>query len=314
MSEEKKATWFKRLKNSLQKTSSKISDGLSTLLTKKKLDQDVLDTLEEILISADLGVKTAQNLVQNLKRERFNQEVSLEEVKIHLADQIADILSSHSHSLPFFGGQKPHISLIVGVNGSGKTTTIAKLSAGLQQTHQLSIRLAAGDTFRAAAIEQLAVWAERLNIPLVQHPAGSDPASVAFSAIQEAQCANDDLLFIDTAGRLHNKKDLMDELTKIKRVIQKLDPSAPHSCLLILDASTGQNAFAQVRTFMECIQVSGIIMTKLDGTAKGGVIVGLAEEFQLPIYAIGIGETVEDLRIFDAKAFSYALVGVELES
>jgi fused signal recognition particle receptor len=304
-----KKGWFIRLKEGLKRSSSRLSEGISSILTKRKLDQEILDELEELLIAADLGVATARQVVDSLKRQRFNQDISDDELRAFVAEEIQKILQPLAQPLTLVSS-KPHVILVVGVNGSGKTTTIGKL-AKYWQTQGKTVALAAGDTFRAAAVEQLKVWAERLKVPIMVGQENGDPASLAFEALQTAQKEGTDILLIDTAGRLHNKEGLMAELAKIHRVLQKLDPSCPHSCLLVLDATIGQNAHNQVEMFSQTAGVTGLVMTKLDGTARGGVLVALAERFKLPIYAIGIGEGVDDLRPFDAESFAKSLLGVD---
>lgn len=301
--------WWGKLKQGLKKSSDRLGQGLKSLITKKKLDQDTLDELEELLITSDLGVEAASHLTRELAREKMDREVSLDEVKSILAQSISTILHPYAQELTPEINKKPYIILVVGVNGSGKTTTIGKLGKFFQDQGR-KVHFAAGDTFRAAAVEQLVTWGNRLHIPVTSQPQGSDAASLAYDAIQQAQNDQADILLIDTAGRLHNKSQLMDELKKIVRVIQKLDPTAPHSTLLVLDATIGQNAFNQVQTFKEMVGVNGLIVTKLDGTAKGGVVVGLAEKFHLPIYALGVGEQVKDLRAFNAQDFANNLVGL----
>ncbi len=302
-------SWWGKLKQGLKKSSDRLGQGLKDIIVKRRLDQETLDGLEELLITSDLGVEAAALLTGELAREKLDREVSIEEVKSVLAQSISRILQPFAKELCPDLNRKPYIILVVGVNGSGKTTTIGKLGKYFQdQGHK--VHFAAGDTFRAAAVEQLLVWGDRLNIEVTTQPQGSDAASLAYQAIQEAHEAQADILLIDTAGRLHNKNQLMDELKKVIRVIQKLDPSAPHSTLLVLDATIGQNAFAQVQTFKEMVGVNGLIVTKLDGTAKGGVVIGLAEKFHLPIYALGVGEQAQDLRPFNAQDFANNLVGL----
>jgi fused signal recognition particle receptor len=301
--------WWGKLKQGLKKSSDRLGQGLKSLIIKKRLDQETIDELEELLIASDLGVEAAAHLTRELAREKLDREVSLEEVKGVLAQSISQILTPYTQELQPNLAHKPHIILVVGVNGSGKTTTIGKLGKFFQDQGR-KLHFAAGDTFRAAAVEQLMVWGNRLNIPVTTQPQGSDAASLAFEATQRAQQEGADILLIDTAGRLHNKNQLMDELKKVIRVIQKLDPSAPHTTLLVLDATIGQNAFAQVQTFKEMVGVNGLVVTKLDGTAKGGVVVGLAEKFHLPIYALGVGEQAQDLRSFNAQDFANNLVGL----
>jgi len=310
MSEEnQKRGWFKKLKDGLKKSSTKLTSGITSVITKRKLDDDVLEELEDLMIMSDLGVEVSAKVTQSLAKKRFNQDVIDEEVKTFFANEISEILEPYAKPLTPNPEQTPHVILVVGVNGSGKTTTIGKLAHYWQQQNH-KVHIAAADTFRAAAVEQLGVWANRSQIPMTKGPQGCDPASVAFEALQKAKQENADILMIDTAGRLHNKTDLMDELAKIKRVIQKLDDAAPHSCLLVLDATTGQNAHSQVEIFKSIAHLTGLIVTKLDGTARGGVVVSLAQKFELPIHAIGVGEGVDDLRPFEAKAFSENLMGL----
>lgn len=307
---QEKKGWFKRLKDGLKSSSTKLSDGISGIFTKRKLDQEMLDELEELLIMSDIGVSTASFLVSTLKKERFNQDVSVEEVKNFLADQLTSMLKPYERPiLPEKTGDL-FVMLIVGVNGSGKTTTIAKLSHHFQM-HDLSVRLAAADTFRAAALDQLQVWAKRVNVPVTLGALNSDPSGVAYESLELALKEKRDILMIDTAGRLHTKKDLMDELAKMRRVLKKLAPDAPHACLLVLDATTGQNAYAQVEHFSAATPIDGLIVTKLDGTAKGGVLVGIVNKFKTPVYAIGVGEGLDDLKDFSAPSYASALLGLE---
>ena len=304
-----RAGWFRRLRQGLSRSSSKLTGGIAAIFTKRKLDDAAIEALEELLIGADLGVATAGALTQNLRRTRFGKDVSDAEVRGALAADIARILEPVAKPLAIDPARKPHVVLVVGVNGSGKTTTIGKLAA-LQRAAGHRVMLAAGDTFRAAAVEQLKIWGERAGAPVISRPAGADAAALAYDALVEARAAGADLLLIDTAGRLHNKADLMAELAKVVRVIKKLDPSAPHDCLLVLDATTGQNAHAQVEIFRAMVEVTGLIVTKLDGSAKGGVLVGLAAGFGLPVHAIGVGETIDDLRPFAAQDFADSLMGL----
>lgn len=301
-------TWFKRLKDGLQKTSSRLTEGITTLITHRKLDDEMLEELEELLITSDLGTTTAHELVSTLRKKRYNQNITVEEVRAIFAKEIEALLTPHAHPLLPKGENKPYVVLVLGVNGTGKTTTIGKLAKQWKdQGYQLS--LVAGDTFRAAATEQLEVWAKRANVPLEKAPT-TDAAGLIYTALQKAKEREDDIVLIDTAGRLHTKSMLMEELKKIRRVIQKIDPSAPHATLLVLDATTGQNALTQVKVFQEAVDVSGLIITKLDGTAKGGVLVSISQQFNLPIHAIGVGETIEDLHPFSAKDFAQGLWGV----
>ncbi len=309
MADENGGGWFGRLKAGLSKSSQKLTTGITDLFTKRKLDQAALDDLEEILIQADLGVSTAMRLSGSLAKTRFDQEISPEEIKSALADEISDILEPVARPLTIDPARKPHVVLVCGVNGSGKTTTIGKL-AGQFRTEGRSVILAAGDTFRAAAVEQLIIWGERAGCPVVSRDTGSDAAGLAFDALKQAQEQNTDVLMIDTAGRLQNRKDLMAELEKIIRVIRKIDETAPHDVLLVMDATIGQNAHSQVETFKQLVDVSGLVVTKLDGSAKGGVVVALAEKFGIPVHAVGVGEGMGDLRPFEAKAFARSLMGL----
>ncbi len=306
---EEKKGFFKKLSEGLSKSSGKISTGISDIFTKKKLDAATLEQLEELLITADLGPATAAKLAQAVGKNRFDKEIAPEEIKQALADEIENILKPVEKPLDT-NAAKPFVVLMVGVNGTGKTTTIGKLAHHLKADGK-NVMLAAGDTFRAAAVEQLKVWGARNGCPVIAKETGADAASLAYEAIERAQAENADVLFIDTAGRLQNKSDLMAELEKINRVIKKKIPEAPHATILVLDATVGQNAHSQAELFKEIVNISGIIVTKLDGTAKGGVLVGLAERFALPVYAIGIGEGVDDLRPFTARDFALGLTGLE---
>jgi fused signal recognition particle receptor len=301
--------WFHRLKRGLTRSSARLTDGIAAILTKRKLDDAAIEALEELLITADLGVETAAELTASLRRSRFGKDVTDEEVRGALAADITRVLEPVAKPLAIDPSRKPHVVLVVGVNGSGKTTTIGKL-ASLYRAAGQRVMLAAGDTFRAAAVEQLEIWGERAGVPVVSRPAGTDAAALAFDALEEARAAGADLLLIDTAGRLHNKADLMAELAKVVRVVKKLDPGAPHDCVLVLDATTGQNAHAQVEIFRSMVNVTGLVVTKLDGSAKGGVLVGLARKFGLPVHAIGVGETLDDLRPFAAQDFADGLMGL----
>jgi len=276
---------------------------------RRVLDDDMLEQLEELLITADMGVDTAVRVTANLAEGRYGKRLSVPEIKQALAEEITRIMDPVARPLPLYP-RKPQVVLVVGVNGSGKTTTIGKLASQFRAAGK-SVVIAAGDTFRAAAVEQLQVWGDRAGVPVLTAPEGSDPASLAFDALTKAQDDGADLLMIDTAGRLQNRADLMEELAKIVRVIRKKDPDAPHNTLLVLDATTGQNALSQVKTFQELADVSGLVMPKLDGTAKGGVLVALADKFGLPIHAIGVGEKLDDLAPFDPEEFAAALTGSE---
>ncbi|XAT60522.1 signal recognition particle-docking protein FtsY [Rhodobacteraceae bacterium Araon29] len=277
---------------------------------RRTLDDDMLEQLEELLIASDMGVDTALRVTANLAEGRYGKKLSVEEIKQLLSDEITRIMEPVAKPLPIYP-KTPQVVLVVGVNGSGKTTTIGKLASQFRAAGK-SVVIAAGDTFRAAAVEQLQIWGERAGVPVLTAPEGSDPASLAFESITKAQAEGADLLMIDTAGRLQNRADLMEELAKIVRVIRKKDPDAPHNTLLVLDATTGQNALSQVETFKKLANVTGLVMTKLDGTAKGGVLVALADKFGLPIHAIGVGEQIDDLAPFDPEDFAKALTGQDL--
>ena len=278
---------------------------------RRELDDDMLEQLEELLIQSDMGVDTALRVTANIAEGRFGKKLSVREIKELLAAEVARIMEPVARPLPLYP-TKPQVVLVVGVNGSGKTTTIGKLASQFRAAGK-KVVIAAGDTFRAAAVEQLQVWGDRAGVPVLTAPEGSDPASLAFDAMTQAQADGADLLMIDTAGRLQNRQDLMEELAKIVRVIRKKDPDAPHNTLLVLDATTGQNAVSQVKTFQDLADVSGLVMTKLDGTAKGGVLVSLADKFGLPIHAIGVGEQIDDLSPFDPEEFAAALTGLATE-
>ena len=305
--------WLARLKSGLAKSSSRLVDGIAGVFTRRRLDAEAIQELEDVLITADLGPATAARLASGIASRRIERDVEADEVRAMLADDIAEILDPVAGELQIAGGHRPHIILVVGVNGTGKTTTIGKLAQRLVGEGR-SVVLAAGDTFRAAAIEQLGVWGERTGCPVVARESGSDASGLVFDAIETARASGADVLLIDTAGRLHNKADLMAELEKIHRVIQKLDPTAPHEVLLVLDATTGQNAVAQVETFKEMASITGLVLTKLDGTAKGGVLVALADRFGLPVRAIGVGEGIDDLQAFSARDFARNLMGLEAEA
>ena len=310
MSDTDNGGWFNRLKTGLGRSSAKLTGGIGDLFTKRKLDDEALEELEELLIGADLGVATAARLTQNLARSRFAQEVTPEEVRSALAEEAAAILEPVARPLVVDAANKPHVILVCGVNGNGKTTTIAKLAKHFVD-QGLSVNLAAADTFRAAAIEQLQVWGGRAGCPVIASELGADAAGLAYGALERTRAEGTDVLLIDTAGRLQNKANLMAELQKIVRVIKKLDDGAPHDCLLVLDATVGQNAHSQVEVFRDMVDVSGLVMTKLDGTARGGVVVALAERFGLPVHAVGVGESLDDMRPFEARAFARGLMGLE---
>ena len=299
-----KPTKTKRKKETLV---GKILGRKKVKVIKRKFDDDMLEQLEELLIASDMGVDTAMRVAANMAQGNLGSRLSTSEIKKLLADEIEQIMENVAQPLPIYP-KHPQVVLVVGVNGSGKTTTIGKLASQFKEAGK-NVVIAAGDTFRAAAVEQLQIWGDRANVPVLVAPEGSDPASLAFDALEKAQQEKADLLMIDTAGRLQNRTDLMEELAKIVRVLKKKDPEAPQNTILVLDATTGQNAISQVETFREIAEVSGLIMTKLDGTAKGGVLVALADKFGLPIHAIGVGEQIDDLAPFDPAEFAQALTG-----
>jgi fused signal recognition particle receptor len=330
-------SFFKKLRDRMFRSSDKIGEGLDALMTgaapepqpepepakpgligrllgqtetpRRVLDDAMLESLEDVLIRADMGVQTATRVTANIAEGRFGKRISTDELRAALAFEIARIMEPVARPMPIYA-KKPQVVLVVGVNGSGKTTTIGKLASQFKAAGK-SVVIAAGDTFRAAAVEQLQIWGQRAGVPVLTAPEGSDPASLAFEAMTKAEADGADLLLIDTAGRLQNRADLMEELAKIVRVIRKKDPTAPHNTLLVLDATTGQNAITQVEIFRKIADVSGLVMTKLDGTAKGGVLVSLADKFGLPIHAIGIGEQIDDLAAFDPEDFARALTGLD---
>ncbi|NUB43909.1 signal recognition particle-docking protein FtsY [Fertoebacter nigrum] len=327
-------SFFKKLRDRMFRSSDKIGEGLDALVetapaaaepprpgilgrligaepeaSRRVLDDAMLEQLEEVLIGADMGVDTALRVTANIAEGRFGRRVSTDEIKTALAAEITRIMTPVARPMPLYPS-RPQVVLVVGVNGSGKTTTIGKLASQFKAAGK-TVVIAAGDTFRAAAVEQLQVWGARAGVPVLTAPEGSDPASLAFEAMTKAQESGADLLMIDTAGRLQNRADLMEELSKIVRVIRKKDPDAPHNTLLVLDATTGQNALNQVEIFRKLADVTGLVMTKLDGTAKGGVLVALADKFGLPIHAIGVGEQIDDLAPFDPEDFARALVGLD---
>jgi fused signal recognition particle receptor len=307
---EEKTGWFKRLTAGLKKSSNAISSGVTGIFTKRKLDDETLEELEDLLITTDLGVSVAAKLTETLAKDRYDKEISDEEVKTVLADEVTKILEPVAKPLVPHADNRPHIILMAGVNGAGKTTTIGKLAKQFREEGK-SVMMAAGDTFRAAAVEQLQVWGERVGVPVITKELGTDAAALAFEAVDRAIQNNIDVLLIDTAGRLQNRNELMDELAKVVRVIGKKIPDAPHDTVIVLDATTGQNAVHQVEVFQKIANISGIVMTKLDGSARGGVLVACAEKFALPVHAIGVGESIEDLQPFKADEFAKALVGIE---
>ena len=305
-----KRSWWRRLTEGLSRTSSVLTTGITDLFTKRRLDATTLEDLEDILIQADLGLATSARIAKAVGEGRYDKQIAPEEVRSILAREVEQILTPVARPLAIDTGKKPFVVLMVGVNGSGKTTTIGKLAAKFRAEGK-SVMLAAGDTFRAAAIEQLKVWGERTGAEVVFGQQGADAAGLAFEALRKAKATGTDILLVDTAGRLQNKQGLMDELAKVVRVIRKLEPEAPHAALLVLDATVGQNAISQVEAFRHTAGVTGLVMTKLDGTARGGILVALAAQFGLPVHFIGVGESVEDLEPFSARDFARAVAGMD---
>jgi fused signal recognition particle receptor len=301
-------SWFERMRAGFRKTSDRLGDNLSGLLTRASLDAQTLDEIEEALIASDLGPETAARVRERLAGERFEKGLTEDAVRTIVAEELEKILRPAAEPLEIIAFPRPQVILVVGVNGSGKTTTIAKL-AHLFEEQDYSVLLAAGDTFRAAAIEQLRIWADRAGVPIISGPEGSDSSAIVYDGVKKATAEGIDVLIVDTAGRLQNKKDLMDELAKIRRVLGRLNPAAPHDVVLVLDATTGQNALSQIEVFREVAGVTGLVMTKLDGTARGGVLVAAAEKYGLPIHAIGVGEGMDDLRPFDPALAARAIAG-----
>ena len=302
-----KTGWLAKIRSGLSRSSEKLGSGLAVFTT-ARLDDAMLERIEEALIGADLGVGVAARVVARLREERFDKAIDEAGVRAAVAAEIEAALTAVAKPLLVTAFPRPQVILVVGVNGSGKTTTIAKLAHRFIE-QDYTVMLAAGDTFRAAATEQLKIWGERAGVPVIAGPEGGDAAGLAFNAFEQARAKGTDVLIIDTAGRLQNKSGLMDELAKIRRVLRKLSVSAPHDTVLVLDATTGQNALNQIEVFRDVAHVTGLVMTKLDGTARGGVLVAAAEKFKLPIHAIGVGEGMEDLRSFDAGDFARALAG-----
>lgn len=307
-----KVGWLSRLSAGLARTSAKLSDGITGIFTKRALDATTLDDLEDLLIEADLGIETAEKIAGTLKKGRFDKGISPDDVRQVLADEVERVLEPVARPLVINAGQKPHVILVVGVNGSGKTTTIGKLAAQFKREGRV-VMMAAGDTFRAAAIDQLKVWGQRSGCPVIARPVGSDSSGLAYDALSEATTAGCDVLLMDTAGRLQNKSALMDELEKMIRVLRKIDPSAPHDVVLVLDATTGQNALNQVEVFRQRAGVSGLVMTKLDGTARGGILVAISAKHGLPVHAIGVGEGIDDLAPFAPGEFARSIAGLSQE-
>ncbi|MAB46269.1 MAG: signal recognition particle-docking protein FtsY [Pseudomonadota bacterium] len=304
-----KQSWTDRLFGGFRKTSEKLTSNLTEVVGTARLDDATLDDVEDALILSDLGPSAAARIREKLREKRFGLEITERELKEAVAEEIAAILRPVAIPLEITAFPRPQVLLVIGVNGSGKTTTIAKL-AHLFQEDDYAVMLAAGDTFRAAAIGQLQTWAERVGVPLVRGPEGGDPASIVFDAVKKATEIGTDVLIVDTAGRLQNKRELMDELAKIRKVLGRLNPEAPHDVVLVLDATNGQNALSQIDVFKEVAGVTGLVMTKLDGTARGGVLVQAAEQYGLPIHAIGVGEKIDDLRPFDPDLVARVIAGV----
>lgn len=303
-----KSSWFSRLKQGLGKTSSKLTDGITGLFTKKKLEAATLEDLEDLLIESDLGVGTAENIITTLRKGRFDKDISADDVRAVLKCEVERVLAPVAKPLVVDSAHKPHVILMVGVNGTGKTTTIGKLAAQFRSAGK-TVMLAAGDTFRAAAIAQLRIWGERTGATVISGAEGADAAGLVYDAYTRAREEGVDVLLVDTAGRLQNKEGLMEELSKVVRVLRKIDPGAPHDVLLVLDATTGQNAMSQVEVFRDRAGVTGLVMTKLDGTARGGILVAISAKHGIPVHAIGIGEGVDDLQPFDAGEFAQAIAG-----
>lgn len=302
-------SWFQRLKSGLSKSSSKLSDGIASIFTKTKLDDETLEELEDLLLTTDIGVKTTTEIIATISQKKMEKNITPSEVKEIISDKITEILTPIAKPLMIDESLSPHVIMVCGVNGNGKTTTIGKLAKQYNDSGK-KVMLVACDTFRAAAVEQLKVWSERSKTEFVSGEPNADPASVAYKAIESAKQTGIDVVMIDTAGRLHNKLNLMQELEKINRVIRKHDETAPHDTILVLDATTGQNAHNQVKTFSEAVGLSGLIVTKLDGTAKGGVVVSLAKEHNIPVHALGVGEAIEDLQAFSPKEFANSLLSL----
>jgi fused signal recognition particle receptor len=309
-SETKKPSWWRRLSDGLKRTSSSIGTALAEFVSKRKLDRAMLEEIEDVLLRADLGTDVSARIAAAVGEGRYDKMISASDVKAIVAAEVEKVLAPVAQPLVIDGGHKPFVILMVGVNGSGKTTTIGKLAARLSGEGR-KVMMAAGDTFRAAAIEQLKVWGERTGTPVVAGAQGSDAASLAFNALSQAKAEGRDVLLIDTAGRLQNRAELMSELEKVVRVIRKVDASAPHAVLLVLDATVGQNALSQVEAFSRTAGVTGLVMTKLDGTARGGILVAVAEKHKIPVHFIGVGESVDDLAPFTAADFAQAIAGTD---
>ena len=305
-----KLSWWRRLSGGLKRTSSSLGSAVADIVTKRKLDRAMLDDIEDVLLRADLGTEVAGRIADAVGTGRYDKAISADEVKAVVATEVEKVLAPVAKPLQIDAAQKPFVILVVGVNGSGKTTTIGKLAAKYHAEGR-EVMLAACDTFRAAAIDQLAIWGGRTSSPVIAREPGADAAGVAYDALNDARVEEVDVLLVDTAGRLQNKSVLMDELQKIVRVMKKLDPAAPHAVLLVLDAGVGQNALSQVEEFSKIAGVTGLVMTKLDGTARGGILVAIAAKFGLPVHFIGVGESVEDLAPFEAREFARAIAGID---
>lgn len=301
-------SWLSRLSNGLKKSTSKITEGLTSIVTKRKLDEDMLQEIEDLLLSADVGYVTSSRLVASLKKKRFQQDITVDEVKAALSEDLTTILSPLENLINF--NEKPTVIFMVGINGSGKTTTTGKLASQWKNEGK-QVRLVAADTFRAAAVEQLTVWADRAGVPLERGADNSDAAALVYKSYEISMSQKDDILIVDTAGRLHTKSTLMEELKKIVRVTKKINEAAPHYTLLVLDANIGQNTIQQVKLFQEDVNINGLIITKLDGTAKAGIIIQLADMFKLPIFYLGVGESIEDLRPFKGSDFIENLLSIQ---
>jgi fused signal recognition particle receptor len=308
--EQAKQSWWRRLSGGLKRTSSSIGTAVADLVTKRRLDRAMVEDIEDVLLRADLGTEVAARVAAAVGEGRYDKTISADEVKAVVATEVEKVLAGVARPLAIDAANKPFVVLVVGVNGSGKTTTIGKLASWLRSEGH-KVMLAAGDTFRAAAIEQLKIWGERAGAPVIARAQGSDAAGLAFDALMAAKTDAIDVLLVDTAGRLQNKTELMGELEKVVRVMRKVDASAPHAVLLVLDATVGQNALSQVDIFQKTAGVTGLVMTKLDGTARGGILVALAEKFRLPVHFIGVGEGVDDLAPFTARDFSRAIAGID---
>ncbi len=308
--EQPKQSWWRRLSDGLKRTSSSLGTAVADLVTKRKLDRAMVEEIEDVLLRADLGTEVAARIAAAVGHGRYDKAISADEVKAVVATEVEQVLSAVAKPLVIDAARKPFVVLVVGVNGSGKTTTIGKLASKFRAEGR-KVMLAAGDTFRAAAVEQLKIWGERTHAPVIARGQGADSAGLAFDALTAAKADGIDVLLIDTAGRLQNKAELMNELEKVVRVMKKVDADAPHAVLLVLDATVGQNALSQVEVFLKTAGVTGLVMTKLDGTARGGILVALSARFGLPVHFIGVGEGIDDLAPFTAKDFAKAIAGIE---